>query len=80
MNYRGFGAPALAAQVKAAKCYCALSVYRQQEQFQPIEVEISRHDMANWGIVVARQLMPLLNRFRSEICSAGCVGIDESTM
>ena len=77
---KSIASPALVAYIMTAKFCDALPLYRQEKQFQRIGVDISRQDMANWSIAVARRLAPLLELFRGELRNADRIGIDETTM
>ena len=77
---RSIASPALVAYIPVGKFCDSLPFYRQEKQFARIGVEISRQDMANWSIAVAKRVQPLLQLLRQQILQGPLVQIDETTV
>ena len=60
---RSIASPALVAFILVNKFVDHLPFYRQEKRFARIGIDISRQDMANWTIGVARAIRPLIERF-----------------
>jgi transposase len=70
--------PALVAFIATNKFVDHLPLYRQEQRFSRIGVEISRADMSNWLVAVGRRLAPLAGRFREAIREGPCIRMDET--
>lgn len=57
---KSIASPALVAYMLVSKFCDALPFYRQERQFQRMGVDLSRQDMANWTMAVARRIQPLV--------------------
>lgn len=55
-----------------------LPFYRQEKRFERIGIDISRQDMSNWTMAVAKVVEPLIDRFRELIRAGPFVQIDET--
>jgi transposase len=77
---KSIASPALVAYMLVSKFCDALPFYRQERQFQRMGVELSRQDMANWTMGVARRIQPLVQLLRREIHEGPVVQIDETTL
>jgi len=77
---KSIASPALVAYMLVSKFCDALPFYRQERQFQRMGVDLSRQDMANWTMAVARRIQPLVQLLRGEIYSGPVVQIDETTL
>jgi transposase len=77
---KSIASPALMAYMLVSKFCDALPFYRQERQFQRMGVDLSRQDMANWAMAVARRVGPLVQLLRREIHSGPVVQIDETTL
>jgi len=77
---KSIASPALVAYMLVSKFCDALPFYRQERQFQRMGVDLSRQDMANWTMAVARRIQPLVQLLRREIHDGPVVQIDETTL
>jgi transposase len=77
---KSIASPALVAYMLVSKFCNALPLYRQERQFQRMGVDLSRQDMANWTMGVARRVQPLVQLLRREIHGGPVVQIDETTL
>lgn len=77
---KSIASPALVAYMLVSKFCDALPFYRQERQFQRMGVDLSRQDMANWTMAVARRIQPLVQLLRREIHGGPVVQIDETTL
>jgi len=55
-----------------------LPFYRQEKRFERIGFAISRQDMSNWTIAVAKRIAPLIGLFRDQIRAGPVVQMDET--
>src|SRR5208283_1706774 len=75
---RSIATPSLLASVLIGKFCDALPFYRQEKMFRRFGLEISRQDMANWTIAVARKLESLIDLMKHELLAAPCLHCDET--
>jgi transposase len=75
---KSIATPSLLAAVLTAKFCDALPFYRQERTFARHGLEISRQDMANWAIAVAKKLEGLIELMRSELLSSPYLHCDET--
>ena len=72
--------PGLLAYILTAKFVDHIPFYRQEQQFARLGVDISRTNMSNWAIKVAKACQPLLNLCKEEVLEGNYVHIDETTV
>jgi transposase len=73
--------PSAVAHVMNAKYVDGLPLYRQEQQWSRLGVELSRQTMANWVVYAAdKWLEPLYGRLRRELLSRGILHADETTV
>jgi transposase len=77
---KSFATAALLAHIVIAKFVDALPLYRQENQFSRLGIDLSRATMANWMIRVASRCQPLLTLLRDEIRSGPLINADETTL
>ena len=71
--------PSLAAFIMNAKYVNAVPLYRQEQEFERNDVNISRQVMANWMITTAERYLSLVyDRLRTEIISSPVAHADET--
>ena len=70
----------LLANITAAKYQNALPLYRHEEIFSEIGIELSRSTMARWMIECAHLAEPLVERMKQEILRCGVIHCDETTV
>ncbi|MGD9660562.1 MAG: IS66 family transposase [Porticoccaceae bacterium] len=77
---QGIVTPGLLAHVAVAKYADALPLYRQEDQFARLGLDISRGTLAGWMIRVAKACEPLIDMAIAEIRSGPIVNMDETTV
>ncbi len=77
---KSFASPSLVAHLMIGKFCDALPFYRQEQQFERYDVQISRATMCNWFFYVADILKPLLEQLRLWVLSGPLINIDETPM
>ena len=77
---KSYATAALLAYIIIAKFADALPLYRQENQFSRLGIDLSRATMANWMIRVASRCQPLLTFLRDEIRSGPLINADETTL
>lgn len=77
---KSFASPSLVAHLMIGKFCDALPFYRQEQQFERYDVQISRATMCNWFFYVADVLKPLLEQLRLWVLSGPLINIDETPM
>lgn len=69
------------AHVMNEKFTKGMPLYRQEQEWKRMGVEISRQTMANWIILASDKLLkPLYNRMREHLLEAGILHADETTL
>lgn len=77
---QGIVTPGLLAHVVVAKYADALPLYRQEDQFARLGLDISRGTLAHWVILAAKACDPLIDMIIEEIRSGPVVNMDETTV
>ncbi|MDH3640041.1 MAG: IS66 family transposase, partial [Gammaproteobacteria bacterium] len=72
--------PGLLAFVVINKFADALPLYRQEQIFQRIGIELSRANLANWVVKAGQLIQPLINLMRDRILEYDIVGMDETVV
>jgi len=75
---QGIATPGLVAHVATSKYADSLPLYRQEEIFERMGVDLGRATMANWMIVVGSSCEPLMVLFQKEIRSGPLINMDET--
>lgn len=70
--------PGLLAFILMNKFVDHLPFYRQEARFERLGIHISRQDMSNWAIGVARKLVPLIELFEDRIRGGPFIQMDET--
>ena len=77
---KSFASPGLLAFIVTAKYVDGLPLYRQQQQFGRIGVELSRTTLARWVVGMGELVVPLINVLRDELLDRPYVLMDETTV
>ncbi|WP_232502935.1 IS66 family transposase [Solidesulfovibrio magneticus] len=77
---QGIVTPGLLAHVAVAKYADTLPLYRQEDQFARLGLDISRGTLAGWMIRVAKACEPLIDMIIAAIRSGPIVNMDETTV
>ena len=77
---KSFASPGLLAFIVTAKYVDGLPLYRQQQQFGRIGVELSRTTLARWMVRMGELVVPLINVLRDELVERAYLLIDETTV
>jgi transposase len=75
---RSIATPSLLAAVLIGKFCDALPFYRQERTFARHGLEISRQDMANWAIAIAKKLESLIELMKGELLKSPYLHCDET--
>ena len=75
---QGIATAGLIAHVATSKYADALPLYRQQEIFERMGVDLGRATMANWMIEVGSRCEPLMELLQKEIRSGPLINMDET--
>ena len=77
---RGLASEGLLAFIATAKFCDALPLYRQEQQFARLGVELSRRTMSDWMIAVAGACVPLIEALNAKLRAGPNLQIDETTV
>jgi transposase len=77
---KSFAAISLLIYIIIGKFVDALPLYRMEQQFKRMRVELSRKTMSKWMIRVADRCQPLIPLLQEEIRSGPLINIDETTL
>jgi transposase len=72
--------PSLVSYIVCQKYLEGLPLYRQQQAFERIGIELSRQTMANWVIAAALVLQPFFDRLKRELLLHDILYADETTL
>jgi len=73
--------PSTVAWVMHQKFVNALPLYRQENEWKQLGVNLGRATMANWIMIASRDwLMPIVDRMHKQLLQAGCLHADETTV
>ena len=72
--------PGLLAYITTNKFVDALPLYRQEQIFNRIGIELSRANLANWVIQAGQLVQPLINLMRDRLLAYDYVQMDETTV
>lgn len=75
---KSIAGPGLLAYVVTTKYQDGLPLYRQEQAFTRLGVELSRQTMANWMIKSAELCQPLYNLMQDQLLDSGYVHMDET--
>jgi transposase len=75
---KGIATPELLSAIVVSKFADGLPLYRQEEIFKRLGVELYRSTMARWMVVVAEALIPVWNVLSDRLMSSGYVSCDET--
>jgi transposase len=75
---RSFVTPELAASIITQKYAYGLPLYRQEEMFLELKIDLPRQTQARWVIAHARALMPLFNILNDRLLSSSYISCDET--
>ena len=75
---KGIAAPGLLAHVLVSKYKDSLPLYRQEEMYARLGVQLSRSSMAGWIGQLEVLLEPLVNRLKNHVLADGLLQVDET--
>ena len=75
---KSIATPGLLAYIAISKYADALPLYRQEQMFKRIEVELSRTSMAQWMIQTATILAPLMELLHQQLLASRVLQMDET--
>ena len=77
---KSFASPGLLAFIVTAKYVDGLPLYRQQQQFGRLGVELSRTTLARWVVGMGELVVPLMNLLHEALLERPYVLMDETTV
>jgi transposase len=77
---KSMASPGLLAYIVVAKYLDALPLYRQEQQFARLGVELSRATMATWVIRMGELVQPLINLLHEQLMALSYLHMDETTL
>ena len=77
---KSFASPGLLAFIVTAKYVDGLPLYRQQQQFGRLGVELSRTTLARWVVGMGELVVPLMNLLHEELLGRAYLLMDETTV
>ena len=77
---KSFASPGLLAYIVTVKYVDGLPLYRQQQQFGRIGVELSRTTLARWVVGMGELVVPLMNLLHEALLERAYVLMDETTV
>ena len=77
---KSLASPGLLAFIATAKYADALPLYRQDQQFRRIGVELSRTTLATWMVRLGELVVPLMKLLRDELLDRPYLLMDETTV
>jgi transposase len=75
---RGIATPGLLSSILINKFCDALPFYRQEQRFARMGIDISRQDMSNWTIAVAKAALPVMKILEAELLRSPLIQMDET--
>jgi transposase len=77
---KSMASPGLLAYIVVSKYLDALPLYRQEQQFARLGVELSRATMATWVIRMGELVQPLINLLHEQLMTLSYLHMDETTL
>jgi transposase len=77
---KSMASPGLLAYIVVLKYLDALPLYRQEQMFARIGVELSRTTMATWVIRLGELVQPLINLLHEQLLTLSYLHMDETTL
>ena len=77
---KSLASPGLLAYIAVCKYLDALPLYRQEQMFARIGVELSRATMATWVVRLGELVQPLINLLHEQLMTLSYLHMDESTL
>jgi transposase len=75
---KSLASPTLLAHVAVSKYADGLPLYRQEEMFRRLGIELPRASLANWMVKTGELVQPLVNLLRDDLLASGFVQCDET--
>jgi len=77
---KSIASPGLLAYIVVSKYLDALPLYRQEQMFARLGIELSRATMATWVIRMGELVQPLINLLHEELVALRYLHMDETTL
>jgi transposase len=77
---KSFASPSLLAHIAVAKFCDHLPLYRQEQIFNRLSIDLSRQTMSIWMLKVGQAITPLINLMQDEIINYRIAFADETTV
>jgi transposase len=75
---KSLASPTLLAHVAVSKYADGLPLYRQEQMFSRLGIELPRASLASWMVKVGELVQPLVNLLREDLLASGFVQCDET--
>lgn len=75
---KSLASPTLLAHVAVSKYADGLPLYRQEQMFTRLGIELPRASLASWMVKVGELVQPLVNLLRDDLLASGFVQCDET--
>jgi transposase len=76
---KSIASPTLLAHVTVAKYADALPLYRQEEMFRRMGIDLARASLATWMVKCGQLIEPLINLLSEDLLASGFVQCDETS-
>lgn len=77
---KSFATPSLLAYIATSKYQDGLPLYRQEQAFSRLNIDLNRTTMARWMVNCGNEVQPLINLCREDLLSRNVVGCDETRL
>jgi transposase len=77
---KSFASPQLLAHIAVSKFCDHLPLYRQEQMFQRLDIDLSRQTMSGWMLQVGQAIIPLVNLLQDAVLDYDVAFADETTV
>ena len=77
---RSIATPSLLAQIISSKFQFSLPLYRQEQWFAQLGIELSRQTMSSWMVKCAERLLPLYELLHQHLLTRDVIWSDDTTL
>ena len=75
---KSLASPGLLAHIAVSKYEDSLPLYRQEQIFKRIGIDLPRSSLASWMIKASQLLSPIINKLKHELLAANYLQCDET--
>jgi transposase len=77
---RSIATPSLLAQIISSKFQFSIPLYRQEQWFAQLDIELSRQTMSSWMLKCAEKLLPLYKLLHQHLLTREVIWSDDTTL